>query len=256
MEKTEKELTLEEKVQLALENSERALAYYEIQKVWAAHAYCYRAERQRYELDNFWSKEHDDIAYAHGSHAFVGRELVYKYYAHGNEIMNEGKLKIMNELYPDEIQVNDDNLAIGDMVLRFQATPYIEISKDNKTAKAIWSTPGFNTENDANGEPKPIILVGKECVEFVKESDGWKIWHFRDAGDFAITLPAEILSKSADMKNRTIEDAFPEFNRTLEPFPEGGPFSTKRPAKFSPELPKPFDTWSDDISWVKPAEQV
>lgn len=249
-----KELTLEEKVNKALENSERALAYCEIQKVWAAHAYCYRAQAQRYELENFWAKEHDDIMYAHGNAAFVGRETVFEYYAGGNEKMNEGKLKYMSELFPGKVENVPENFGIGDLVLRFQTTPYIEIAADCKTAKGVFYTPGFNSENSRAGEPIPMILVGKECVDFVRESDGWKIWHYRDSGDLMIPLDNEFMSRPIDMDNRTVSGAFPPYNRILEPMAEQGAFTPFRVAKFSPELPEPYDSWSEDISWAKPAK--
>lgn len=130
-----KELSWEEKTELALYNSERALAYHEVQKVWAAHAYCYRAQQQRYELEHFWAKEHDDIMYAHGPYAFIGRDVVTKYYAGDNEIMNSGKLKIMSELYPEEIQNIEDNLGIGDMVIRCQTTPHHRDSQGQQNSK-------------------------------------------------------------------------------------------------------------------------
>ena len=121
----QKKMSLEEMVKLALEKAEnaekkaaeaemklakaetraqRAEAYMEIKNVWAAHAYCYRAQQQRYEIENFWAKEHDDIMYAHGNMAFVGKETVLNYYAKGNEVMNEGKLKLACELFPDQVE--------------------------------------------------------------------------------------------------------------------------------------------------------
>lgn len=252
----EKKLSQEEKIELALYNSERALAYYEIQKVWAAHAYCYRSQQQRYELEHFWAKEHDDIMYAHGPYAFVGRDVVTKYYAEGNEIMNRGKLKIMSDLYPDEIEDIEENLGIGDLVIRCQTTSYIEIAEDNKTAKGIWKTPGFNTEIDANGENVAMFMVGTDCVDFVKESDGWKIWHYRDSADFGFPVPKDLIERDpfAEGGGRTVDGAFPDPNRLLIPFAESGSFTSKRVAKFSPEFPAPYNTWSEDISWAKPAD--
>lgn len=246
-------LTPEEMAKQALYNSEKALAYYEIIKVWAAHAYCYRAQRQRYELEHFWAKEHDDIMYAHGTMAFWGRDTVTEYYARGNEIMNEGKLKIMSELYPGEIEDIPENLGIGDLVIRCQTTPYIEIASDLKTAKGIFNTPGFNTENDAEGKPVPMFMVGRDAVDFVRESDGWKIWHYRDSADMGFTFGPEIFDMPGFVKGRTVEGSFPAPNRVLEPFAELGGFSTKKPANFSPELPAPYETWSEDISYSKEA---
>lgn len=248
-------LSLEEKVELALKNSQRALAYQEIQKLWAAHAYCYRAQQQRYELDNFWATEHDDIMYAHADKAYVGRELVYEYYAGGNEQMNAGKLEIMSALFPGEIENIADNLGIGDLVVRLQATPYIEIAQDNLSAKGVWYTLGLVSEINAAGKSVSSLLLAKECVDFVYESGGWRIWHFRDASDLMIPLPESALTGDlGHLEGRTVKGSFPPMNRELEPFAESGLFSAKRVAKFAPELPRPYDSWSEDISWAKPRE--
>ncbi len=237
-------MSVEEMARRALYNSEKALAYYEIIKVWAAHAYCYRAQQQRYELETYWVKEHDDIMYAHGTAAFWGREMVTKYYAEGNEIMNEGKLKLMHDLFPDQVALTEENLGIGDLVIRYQTTPYITVADDLQTAKGVFNTLGFNTENDAAGDPVGMILTGRDAVDFIKESDGWKIWHYRDAADTGfISVDKDIFNvPMTPGGGRTVDGAFPAPNRTLYPFAEDGAFSVFRPAKFAPELPAPYAT--------------
>ena len=244
---------------------ERAEAYMEIKNVWAAHAYCYRAQQQRYELENFWAREHDDIMYAHGNMAFVGRETVFNYYARGNEIMNAGKLKLACELFSGRIEDTPGNIGVGDLVVRLQATPYIQIARDGKTAKGIWYVLGYNVEMDRKGEADVMLLLGKECVDFIRESDGWKIWHFRDAGDFMGRVndtflktilefrpPVEI--EDGEPVGRTIGGAFPEPNRKIYNFAEESKYSVLRVAGFAPELPEPYDTWADDMSYAKPAD--
>jgi len=280
----QKKMSLEEMVKLALEKAEkaekkaaetagklakaesrveRAEAYMEIKNVWAAHAYCYRAQQQRYEIENFWAKEHDDIMYAHGNMAFVGKKTVLTYYANGNEIMNDGKLKLASELFPGQIENIPENLGVGDLVVRLQATPYIQIAKDGKTAKGIWYVLGYNVEMDRKGKPDVMLLLAKECVDFVKEKDGWKIWHFRDAGDFMgqvnETFLKTILEPRPPAKGepvgRTIGGAFPKANRKIYYFAEKGGYAVLKPAKFAPELPEPYETWTEDMSYAKPADQ-
>lgn len=256
---------VEEKLAGAEARAERAEAYMEIKNVWAAHAYCYRAQQQRYEIENFWAREHDDIMYAHGNQAFVGRETVLNYYANGNEVMNKGKLGLACELFPGNIENTPGNLGVGDLVLRLQATPYIQIAKDGRTAKGIWYVLGYNAEIDRKGEPDVMLLLGKECVDFIKESDGWKIWHFRDAGDFMGRVndtflktilesrpPVEI--KDGEPAGRTIEGAFPKANRTIYDFAEDNTYSVLRVARFAPELPEPYETWTDAMSYARPAD--
>lgn len=275
-----KNMTLEEKIQLALENSQRALDYFEIQKVWAAHGYCYRAQQQRYELENYWAKEHDDIMYAHGTAAFEGRDVVMEYYAGGNEKMNRGKLELMHKLFP-EVELKDENLGIGDLVVRLQTSPYIEIAKDGMTAKGLWYTLGYNIEPDVNGELDQMVLLAKESVDFVRERDGWKIWHFRDSTDIMNKVEQDIfglagrggpggsggpggpggpdgppggLDEPPKSGGRTINGCFPNPNKFLYPFAEDGPFSVRRVAKFAPDLPQAYDKWDDSISYSRAKE--
>lgn len=261
----EKATRAEKKLAEVKARAERAEAYMEIQNVWAAHAYCYRAQQQRYEIEAFWAREHDDIMYSHENMAFVGKEAVLNYYAKGNEIMNAGKLELACVLFPGQIENKPENLGTGDLVVRLQATPYIQIAKDGRTAKGIWYVLGYNVEMDRRGEPDVMLLLGKECVDFVKESDGWKIWHFRDAGDFMgqvnDTFFKSILKprtpedgKKGEPVGRTIGGAFPKANRKVYSFAEKSMYSVLRPAKFAPELPGPYETWTDEMSYARPAE--
>jgi hypothetical protein len=236
--------------------AQRALDYAEIQNVWSGHAYCYRAQKQRYELDRFWAKEHDDIMYAHESTAYVGRERVYRYYADSNEMMNVEKLKLMHELFPDEVEDKPENLGIGELVIRCLTSPYIEIARDGMTAKGIWTVVGISSEIDRQGKPVPFLQVGKEAVDFVRESDGWKIWHFRTASDFDYLLPSEVLTTNPfqGLASRTVLGTFPESNRKIYSFAQEG-YSPKEAATFSPPLPEPYDTWDDSMSYARPADE-
>lgn len=241
----------------AEEMSRRALDYTEIQNVWAGHAYCYRAQKQRYELDTFWAREHEDIMYAHGSTAYVGRELVYRYYAVGNELMNQGKVEIMSKLFPDEVKNTEEYQGVGEMVIRCLTSPYIEIARDGKTAKGIWQVIGLSSEIDKQGKPVPFLQIGKECVDFVRESDGWKIWHFRTASDFDYLLPSELLTTDPfkGLASRTVLGTFPPANREIYSFAQEG-YSVTSVADFSPPLPQPYDTWDDSLSYARPADEA
>jgi hypothetical protein len=287
-------MTLEEKIDLALKTAqeakeeaekgrlaaEKAQAFGEIVSVWAAHAYGYNAQRQREEIEKYWASEpeHDDIMYAHGESGFVGRDYVTKYYAGGNEIMNDKKLEIMSEVLPG-VENTPEFYGIGDLVIRLQTTPYIVIADDCKTAKGIFWTLGFNSENTKEGKPKCDLMVGKDVVDFVKEADGWKIWHYRDSHDMGFGVPNSVLEGKSNMA-RTVAAAFPPANRVITPLvpgkkphvmpeidheltmdemPEGenGPFGpgiNYYVASENPPLPERYATWSDDISYAKPWE--
>lgn len=291
-------LTLEEKLELAIETAraakeeaekarlaaEKAQAFGEIVSVWAAHAYGYNAQRQREEIETYWASEpeHDDIMYAHGDSGFVGKQRVLDYYAGGNEIMNTKKLEIMSEVLPG-VKNTPEFYGIGDLVIRLQTTPYIVIADDCKTAKGIFWTLGFNSENTKEGQPKCDLMLGKDIVDFVKEADGWKIWHYRDTADMGFGVPNSVLEGKSNMA-RTVGAAFPPPNRvicplapgkkpqimpdmdhelTMDELPKdgaeaGGPLGRKinyYVASENPQLPKPYAAWDEDMSLAKPWEE-
>ena len=234
------------------EKAQRALDYFEIQKVMAAHAYCYRAEQQRFEVDNFWSRTRDDISYGHGEIAYEGREEVYHYYVEGNEKMNEAKLGYFSEMWP-EIENKPENLGIGDLVLRVQGTPYIEIARDGKTAKGIWTVPGISSELDKNGEPRPFFLMGKEFADFIKEEDGWKILHFNATGDIGFEFSGDLMLgrlNKHELTDRTVPGQFPKPNKKVE-LDFATHYTPKTSASFAPPLPEPYETWDDSMSYTK-----
>lgn len=227
---------------------ERALAYGEIQNVMAAHTYCYEAQKQYYEIENFWS-ERDDISYGPQN---VGREAVINYFCKTNDSARKLKLQKMSELFPDEIKNIQENEGIGDMVIHLATTPYIEVAGDCKTAKGLWYVPSINVEIDPKGEPVPVTIWEKCDVDFIKESGKWKIWHFTQWVQFAAPLDKSIVDGSWQL-NRPFfspqplagQQPGPPPNMSQKRDPRNQTYSTKRVADWRPELPKPYNTWDE-----------
>ena len=227
---------------------QRNRAYGEIQNVIAAHTYCYEAQQQVYEFDNFWSKR-DDIAYSD----MIGRKAAMDYYAVSNAAARKAKLKFMSELYPDEVKNVPENEGIGDMVIHLLTTPYIVVSGDGKTAQGLWYVPSVNCEIDRNGQPNVNTIWEKCSVDFIYEDGAWKIWHFRQWVQFANGLDKSLVDGTWKHTR---------FNQTAQPAAQPAQaqqqqrdirdqnYSTKRVAAFRPELPKAYDTWNDSMSTV------
>jgi hypothetical protein len=230
----------------AAQMAQRALDYQEIQNVMAAHSYCYEAQKQWEELDNFWSKR-DDIAYGT---QHVGRQSVIDYYCKTNETSRQAKLEIMNKLFPD-IEPVKENEGIGDMVIHLLTTPYITIAGDGQTAKGLWYGPSICCEIDYNGEPVPVSIMEKCAVDFIKEDGEWKIWHYRQLPEFMTRLDKSVVDGS-QMFQRTAAEGLggpPAPPKDGPPGPE--PYSTRRVAGWLPELPAPYETWDDTMSYIK-----
>lgn len=224
---------------------QRAIAYHEIQNLISAHTYCYEAQKQYYEIENFWSKR-DDISYNNNG----TREETINYYCVTNMKAREAKLKAMSELYPDEVKNTPGNLGIGDMVIHLVTTPYIVIAGDCKTAKGLWYVPSVNVEIGADGQPVPVTIWEKCAVDFIREEDQWKIWHFNQWVQFAAPLDKSIFDASFRLSRpffdpeQTHQDSEkPPMEQNQYSKEKDEIYSNKRVADWRPELPEPYETW-------------
>ena len=57
----------------------------------------------------------------------------------------------------------------GGFTMHLAVGPIIEIAGDGKTAKSIWFSPGCTVG--------PMWVWGVYMIDYVKEDDGWKLWH-------------------------------------------------------------------------------
>jgi len=69
-----------------------------------------------------------------------------------------------------------ETMHAGVLHMHTMFTPVIEIAGDGKTAKGVWDSFGPNVQN---GQDEGSWLQGKYGVDFVKQDDGWKIWHLQ-----------------------------------------------------------------------------
>lgn len=227
---------------------QRALAYQEVQNLISAHTYCYEAQKQYYEIENFWSAR-DDISYnSNGT-----REETINYYCKTNERARKAKLEKMSELFPGEVKNIKENEGIGDMVIHLVTTPYIVVAGDCNTARGLWYVPSVNVEIDENGDPVPVTIWEKCDVDFIREEGQWKIWHFRQWVQFASSLDKSLVDGSFRLQRPFFSPQPLEQQEPMPAPPENNQeergqdqvYSTKRVADWRPELPLPYETWND-----------
>lgn len=230
----------------------KARDYAELKTVYSGHAFCLAAQAQRHELDTYWAREQDGIAYAIGDRVWCGREAVYGAYAEAEEKMREKKLAVMHEKHPDKIAVTPENLGVGDLVMRFETSPYLEISQDGASAKGLWQVIGISNELDQNGEPTPYLHTDRELVDFVREHDGWKILRLTVKPGRCTRLAKDvILNKRKLFRTAGGTGAMVPGNIKLEPFACERVYAPDRVAVFAPELPKPCATYDPDHCFCK-----
>ncbi len=81
-------------------------------------------------------------------------------------------IKAMKERFANPMET----LRPGVLHMHTMFTPVIEIAGDGQTAKGVWDSFGPNIQG---GSDEGSWLQGKYAVDFVKQDDGWKIWHLQ-----------------------------------------------------------------------------
>ena len=227
-------MTLEEMADLALQKAQRAKDYTDILNVFSAHLYCYRAQKQAYELARYWARERNDLVYANAR----GREAVTDFYCKTNAAMRAEKRKLASRLYP-EISDTPEFDGVGDMVAKASSSPYIIIAGDGLSAHGIWFVPGFCCEMGKDGKVKANYFQEKNAVDLVKETDGWKILRLDILVDFQTPCPHIAFSPE-------------RYQFDYPAAPEGAyaaPYSATAVAHFCPPLPEPYETWADTAAF-------
>ena len=237
------------------EQTQRALDWFAIDNLFSAHCYCLRAGKRRYELDTYWA-DRKDIVYAEGPKSYSDRKSVYSVYADFEEELQQKKLKLLHEKYPEQIPLSEDALGAGDLDILCSGSTYIEVAKDGQTAKGVWYTLRLTAETDESGTPRAFLHSGRVAVDFIKEQHNWKIWHYRTSPDFSYEIPeSQFLAGTTDACSIHPNPDCPAPNMKLRPLPENGLYNITRIPVFSPELSDGYDQWSVSSSFVAPEVQ-
>ncbi|MBP2645318.1 MAG: hypothetical protein H6Q75_758 [Firmicutes bacterium] len=170
---TVRELTLEEKIQ-------RALDIQEVQNVMSKHAYYHGLGLNFEELENIWTKKAPNASFAMNVGYWVGYDSIYNAYGTIHLANQKADLARLLVNYPS---VAEDALGAGTLIMHCLTTPIIEIAGDGQTAKAMWYTPGQVTGIGSDGYPSAQWMWEKYGVDFINEEGEWKIWHMQICTD-------------------------------------------------------------------------
>ena len=67
--------------------------------------------------------------------------------------------------------------AVGTSISHPFTTKLVCLAEDGKTAQGIWVGNGYETAPNAEGHLEAAWINERMAVDFIKEADGWKIWH-------------------------------------------------------------------------------
>jgi hypothetical protein len=100
----------------------------------------------------------------------------------------------------------------GFLCVNTTTTSVIEVAEDCKTARMVFISPGIET-SEWEGKWQAYWIWAKLGIDFIKENDEWKIWHYHVYGLFCtryekpwtdlnqispMTMPFEELAKMAE----------------------------------------------------------
>ena len=240
-----KQLTLEEKVQ-------RALDYQEVQNVASLHEYYHAVFWHKEEYENIWAKKAEDISWTNNSEKYEGRESFKRFYVDAAEFMKKMGLEAIHKMRP-EIEVKPENYGTGLLTCHTLTTPVIQIAGDGKTAKGIWMSWGHLT-SPGEGKMERTWAYEKYGIDFIKEDGEWKIWHLHTYVDFYSPVDGDWTNPATNMaSNKERSDAAPSEDRgPFRPDKRGVFYIGYSPTtipKMEPKPPVPYYTFSETFSY-------
>lgn len=228
----------------------RAYDVYEIKNVMGRHAYHHALGTHRQELDTIWSTR-EDISWGNNQGFWVGRETMYHYYADAKAVQDEKTLELMAKANPD-IEVKPENFQLGALLMHSLTTPLVVVADDGKTAQGMWYSLGQVTNASPDGTASGQWMHERYAVDFIKEEDGWKIWHFFVGTDLGCTAgapftgqmgPAAGASPEEEAAMREIMSALPKPTISMELY------HCKYGWHSWPHFPHPYSTHTPELSY-------
>lgn len=142
-------------------------------------------------------------------------------------------------------------LKNGAMYMLTNTTGTIEVAGDGRTAKGLWFCPGFSTRVDTEKKEADATWAwAKRATDFIRQDDGWKIWHYAVYGVFYTPF-----RKPWTETNNTANLNFSWIPAGLRPDRPSHTmvdtmYSLNRPVPAVPRPPEPYWTFSETFSYL------
>jgi hypothetical protein len=122
-------------------------------------------------------------------------------------------------------------------------TPVIEVAKDGRTAKGLWISPGHETFPNNEGKLEAHWMWCKYAVDFLKEDETWKIWHYQVFMSFLCPFDKP-WTEPMEGPGR------PPMQNADGPTTYHKPYSLNSSPEYWPAPPDPYDTFEGSRSMV------
>jgi hypothetical protein len=127
----------------------------------------------------------------------------------------------------------------GGLGIHCRTSPLIEVAGDCKTAKALWMSPGLETD----GAPKyqAYWCWCRYGIDFIKENGQWKIWHLHTYPIFKIPYEKSWTESPANLSGPKRQ--MPEAMKPDKPTTYMYEYTRELPYENIPAPPEPYETW-------------
>lgn len=155
-----------------------------IENIMSKYAFLTYYKRFDEALSKFWTQ--DSPTLTTNDKKFTGYAALRRHLVDQGEAETREGNEAMRKLFPQELGDKKDSemWGAGTAVVHTITTPVIELAEDEQTAKGMFYSLGSCTEIDPEKGPVAYWVWEKYAVDFIRESDGWKIWHMVVLTDF------------------------------------------------------------------------
>jgi hypothetical protein len=240
-----KEMTLEQKVQLALD-------LHEIQNVASLHEYYHSAMMHKEELEAIWAQKTPGVSWTNNTDKYEGMASLKRFYVEHLVKDKQRSLEALNKIDPS-IKVIPENYGAGILWSHMLTTPVIEVAGDGKTAKGVWMSFGHVT-GPMGGKMSAVWAYEKYGMDFVKEDGKWKLWHLHTFVDFYCPIDASWTDATKNIASGVGQRV--EEEPGAADFPKGDKrgvfykgYSLSTVPKMEPKPPVPYYTFSETFSY-------
>ena len=220
----------------------------EIKDLISRHAYYQSSDLRELELDTLWvqSRENQRTATLGSNWGFyVGMPEIKRYYVQNHRKHRQDQLKpyiaagVLTEC-------GDENLGFGCWDMHTISSPLLQLAGDGKTARGLWYDCGQLTVGSPDGTADENFIFGLVAVDFIKENGKWKIWHMILENDHTVPV-GELYSNIPVYRDQGSDPAEVEFG--IPTIHELVHDSTYGWADHFPDIPEPYDTYTDENSY-------
>ena len=142
----------------------------DIKTLMNRRVYLQAADLRQQELDTLWVSDPARQASAsYGSNwgYYIGMDAIRDHYVTKHE----------SDLTAQQAENGAAETNLGNLYAHPVSTGLVELAEDGATAKGLWYRIGNECRALPDGTADARWILGKIAADFVREPDGWRIWH-------------------------------------------------------------------------------